>query len=152
MTPEEHRDQHPEYQENDHKSGEHECSRCVHGYKSKINGIEYCDFESDDYCEFEPKTPTLEQAIKLTECLDVDYGDADQDEIAEIDAALDVIFAFCKKYTKGDESAEWEKWIDGHLGVLTTAGVCSKCGKYNGYQTRYCPYCGRKMKGRFVEE
>jgi len=149
MTPEEHRDQHPEWAEN---GNEHDCSRCAHSCKNKINGNFYCGLDESEDCEFEVKTPTLEEAIKITECVEIDYGSADQDEIDEIDKALDVIYAFCKKYTKGEESAEWEPWKDGHLGVLTTAGVCSKCGIYNGHQTKFCPHCGRKMKGRFVDE
>ena len=149
MTPEEHREHHAEWQA---KRNEQACSRCKHCYKDKINGLEYCDFESEDGCEFELKTPTLEEALKLTECIGVDYGTDDESEIEWIDAALDVIFGFCKKYTTGEDSSEWEPWKDGHLGVLTTAGVCSKCGIYNGHQTKFCPHCGRKMKGRFVDE
>ena len=149
MTPEEHKDQHPEWAEN---NNEHDCSRCAHSCKNKINGNFYCGLDESEDCEFEVKTPTLEEAIKITECVEIDYGSADQDEIDEIDKALDVIYAFCKKYTKGDMSAEWEDWIDGQLHVLTDAGKCSKCGTYNKHQTPYCPHCGRKMKGRFVDE
>lgn len=148
MTPEEHRDQHPEWAEN---RQEHECSKCAHGIKHQ-NGSVTCGLEENEDCEFEVRTPTLEDALKLTECIDIDYGSRTQDEIDEIDKALDVIYAFCRRYTKGDMSAEWEDWIDGQLHVLTDAGKCSKCGTYNKHQTAYCPHCGRKMKGRFVNE
>ena len=148
MTPEEYRDQHPEWAEN---RPEHECSKCAHDIKHQ-NGIYTCGLEEDEDCEFEVRTPTLDEALKLTECIDIDYGSRTQDEIDEIDKALDVIYAFCRRYTKGDMSAEWEDWIDGQLHVLTDAGKCSKCGTYNKHQTRYCPHCGRKMKGRFVNE
>ncbi len=147
MTPEEYREHHPEWQEN---ANEHECGRCVHHIRHQ-NGSITCGLESDD-CEYELKTPTLAEAVQLTECISVDYGNVSQDEIDEMDAALDVIFAFCKRYVKGDMSAEWEDWIDGQLHVLTDAGKCSKCGIYNKHQTAYCPHCGRKMKGRFVNE
>ena len=148
MTPEEHRDQHPEWAEN---GPEHECSKCAHGIKHQ-NGIYTCGLEEDEDCEFEVRTPTLDEAIKLTECIDIDYGSRNQDEIDEIDKALDVIYAFCRRYTKGDMSSEWEDWIDGQLHVLTDAGRCKKCGIYNKHQAAYCPHCGRKMKGRFVNE
>lgn len=129
----------------------HECRKCAHGIRHQ-NGSVTCGLEENEDCEFEVRTPTLEEAIKLTECLDIDYGSRTQDEIDEIDKALDVIYAFCKRYTKGDMSAEWKDWIDGQLHVLTDAGKCSKCGQYNKHQTAYCPHCGRKMKGRFVNE
>ncbi len=148
MTPEEYRDQHPEWAEN---GPEHECGKCAHGIKHQ-NGSVTCGLEENEDCEFEVRTPTLDEAIKLTECIGIDYGSRTQDEIDEIDKALDVIYAFCRRYTTGDMSAEWEDWIDGQLHVLTDAGKCSKCGTYNKHQTRYCPHCGRKMKGRFVNE
>ena len=129
----------------------HECRKCAHGIKHQ-NGSVTCGLEENEDCEFEVRTPTLDEAIKLTECVDIDYGSRTQDEIDEIDKALDVIYGFCRRYTKGDMSSEWEDWIDGQLHVLTDAGRCKKCGTYNKHQTAYCPHCGRKMKGRFVNE
>ena len=38
MTPEEHRDQHPEWAEN---SNEHECSKCAHGIRHQNGYVTY---------------------------------------------------------------------------------------------------------------
>ena len=115
----------------------HECRKCAHGIRHQ-NGSVTCGLEENEDCEFEVRTPTLDEAIKLTECVDIDYGSRTQDEIDEIDKALDVIYAFCRRYTKGDMSAEWEDWIDGQLHVLTDAGKCSKCGIYNNARPDRC--------------
>ena len=42
----------------------------------------------------------LEEAIKITECISIDYEDADEEEIAQIDDALDLIFRVAREKLK----------------------------------------------------
>lgn len=140
MTPEEHRDQHPEYQENDSQ-----LERCM---KCEYYSTDYADCCKLESCNYERKAPTLTEALKIAECLEIDYGTMDDEEVEELDLAVDVIFGFCKKYLK--DKAEWLPWVDGYLGVKTPAGICPNCRQYNSYQTPFCPHCGKLMKGEFV--
>lgn len=42
----------------------------------------------------------LKEAIQLTECISIDYEDADEEEIKKIDDALDVIFGCARERLK----------------------------------------------------
>lgn len=42
----------------------------------------------------------LKEAIQLTECISIDYEDADEEEIAQIDDALDIIFRVAREKLK----------------------------------------------------
>ena len=42
----------------------------------------------------------LEEAIRNAECVSVDYEDADEEEIAQIDDALDIIFRVAREKLK----------------------------------------------------
>lgn len=127
-----------------------DCSKCRNQSVHKIseNLVQYnCEVEC---CEFERRMPTLAEAIRNAECLELDYGDMDEDEITELDDALDVIFGFCKKYLK-DNTAEWKPWTDGHTGIKTGAATCSRCGTYDKTPFKYCRNCGRRMTGGLAE-
>ena len=124
-----------------------DCTTCT--YYRKSGNLATCECPDDD-CSWELKKPTLSDALKITECIDIDYGNANEHQIEEIDTALDVIFDFCRKALK-ENSAEWLPWIDGATGRKTMGGKCSKCGvAKTDMQTRYCPNCGRMMKGEYV--
>ena len=123
------------------------CFNCK--YYRKSGNYASCECESED-CNWELKKPTLSEAMKIAECIDIDYGNADAHQIEEIDTALDVIFDFCKKALK-ENTAEWLPYIDGHYNRKTMGGICSNCGiAKTDMQTRYCPHCGRMMKGEYV--
>ena len=123
------------------------CEKCIHRvpYDSPNSGCQKgCGAWE---CAFEEKPPmTLEDALEIMRTkVEIDYGDRDEIEIDEIDEAIDLIIAKAKAYMKRD-TAEWNDYIDGRLGVKTYAGICSKCGQYNSYKTKFCPWCGRQMK------
>ena len=124
-----------------------ECSKCIHriAYNDPNFGCKKGCEEWD--CCFEETPPmTIEDAIDIfNDEVEIDYGDRGEMEIEKIDKALDLIIATVRRYLKKD-CAEWNEWIDGHLGVKTDAGTCSKCGAYNKYQTKFCPHCGRQMR------
>ena len=71
-----------------------DCTTCT--YYRKSGNLATCECPDDD-CSWELKKPTLAEAMKITECIDIDYGNANEHQIEEIDTALDVIFDFCRK-------------------------------------------------------
>lgn len=125
-----------------------DCGKCIHRispnstqYSGCIKGCELWE------CAYEEKPPmSIEDAIDIiNQEVDIDYGDRDEMEVERIDEAFDTVIAAVKRYIKKD-CAEWNDWVDGATGRLTDAGTCNKCGTYNKFKTKFCPWCGRQMK------
>lgn len=49
---------------------------------------------------------TLKEAIKRAECIEIDYSGMTEEEVEELDTAIDKIFEAAKKYSELDEKAE----------------------------------------------
>jgi hypothetical protein len=47
---------------------------------------------------------TLEAALKIAECINLDYGKMDEDEIDEMDEAVDMVFAAAYKWLKTQQT------------------------------------------------
>jgi len=124
------------------------CARCIHRISGNSKQFSGCNKNCELWeCGFEEEPPiTIEDAIDIiNQEVDVDYGDRDEREVERIDKAFDLLIATAKRYIKKD-CAEWKDWVDGATGRLTDAGVCSKCGTYHKFKTKFCPHCGRQMK------
>lgn len=46
----------------------------------------------------------LKEAIKKSECVDVDYGDRTPEEIKELDEALDVVFSVARRVARANQT------------------------------------------------
>lgn len=123
------------------------CADCIHriSKNSPESGcIKGCELWE---CNYETKPPmTIEDAIEIyCKRMEVDYKGLSEDEVEEIDEALDLILDKVKAYIKRD-TAEWKDYIDGATGRKTDKGICGKCGVVNSWKTPYCPWCGRQMR------
>lgn len=125
---------------------ERPCSGCIHriSKNSPESGcVKGCELW--ECCYEEKPDMTIEDAIEIfCKKLEVDYKGLTEDEVEEIDEALDLILEKVKRYIEKD-TAEWKDFVDGATGLLTDKGICGKCGVLNHYKTLYCPHCGRQM-------
>ena len=102
MTEAEHRDQHPECDEDEN---EHDCSLCWNLVKDKERGIQWCGCEGGiDNCQFVLKPISLEEALNVTDTfMTLDYSGLSQDEIDLLDKAVELVFKAARKYLKGEK-------------------------------------------------
>lgn len=84
---------------------------------------------------------TKEKAIKKLEhyryCLNFQYGWYGKDDDEAFDMAIKALSA--------ENTAEWISHEEDDLKI--SEYQCSKCDYWTDYNTKYCPNCGRKMKG-----
>lgn len=94
-------------------------------------------FDYDETGEEPKKEMTLERALKIAECINLDYSGMDEKEIEETDEAIDKIFEYTRKWIT-EKTARLKPW-QGKF-------ICAWCGSVakNEYQ-RYCGNCGRRL-------
>ena len=81
---------------------------------------------------------TNEDAIKRLEKLKAIYSGMDiKSDIDALDMAI--------KTLSTEKTAEWISHEEDDLAINDYQ--CSKCDYWTEYNTKYCPNCGRKMKG-----
>lgn len=63
---------------------------------------------------------TLEEAIKRAECIIIDYSGKTEEEVEELDTAIDKIFEAAKKYLEIDKQEKTDEWERGfNAGIKT---------------------------------
>lgn len=77
----------------------------------------------------------LKEAIKKSECVDIDYGDRTPEEIKELDEALDVVFAVARRVANANQTTcdycgqtiELRKKVTINLRTRTPKTACESC-------------------------
>lgn len=63
---------------------------------------------------------TLKEAIKRAECIEIDYSGMTEEEVEELDTAIDKIFEAAKKYLEIDKQEKTDEWERGfNAGIKT---------------------------------
>lgn len=57
---------------------------------------------------------TLKEAIKRAECFEIDYNGMTEEEVEELDRAIDKVFEAAKKYLELDEQEKKTEWERGY--------------------------------------
>ena len=90
------------------------------------------------------------KAIKRSECFEIDYSGMTDDEVSELDNAIDTVFAAAKAWATQPKGV-WQvtestyEQLDGTVETYTKA-TCSVCNQANAWgEVPYCPWCGSKM-------
>lgn len=63
---------------------------------------------------------TLKEAIKKAECIEIDYSGMTEEEVEELDTAIDKVFEAAKKYSELDGQDKTDEWERGfNAGIKT---------------------------------
>lgn len=91
------------------------------------------------------------KAIKRAECFEIDYSGMSEDEVQELDNAIDTVFKAAKAWAT-QLTGSWNvtenvvEQLDGTFETYTRA-TCSNCNQANTWgEVPYCPWCGAKME------
>jgi len=86
---------------------------------------------------------TLKDAITIAQNMEVDYSGKTEEQVEELDEAIEMIFEAAIKMT---EEKEWkpEKITTGN--VTVHGWCCEKCGLFVEKRWWHCPLCGSPMK------
>ena len=104
------------------------CSTCIHHKEGGCSAWE---------CEYEEKEPlTLEKALKIAECMEIDYGNMKEEEIEELDEAIDKIWSTARSFLT-EKTAEMKPYQDKFK--------CGWCANIVTRYNKYCSSCGRRL-------
>ena len=92
-------------------------------------------------------------AIKKAECFEIDYSGMTEDEVYELDNAIDLVFKAAKTWATQPQGS-WNvtehtfEQLDGTVETYTRV-TCSVCNQANGWgEVPFCPWCGTSMRAK----
>lgn len=99
-------------------------------------------FDYDETGEEPKKEMTLERALKIAECINLDYSGMDEKEIKETDEAIDKIFEYARLYITDRTAERKPNEVDGMTVKSWKCGwCCASVSRFN----KYCGNCGRRL-------